>query len=152
MKKNNWLKENKKLLIILGVIILGVFLYFIYQNYKLNQILDISGLSIEVDPEVIDTLRVNDSVRVYVALVDAEIDYNAEKILIDQQINELYNNVIPFLDESEFKLIYTFSNYPHFSGEMTRKGFEKLKNNSYIKSIEIVSFVQNAQSTVQEGI
>jgi hypothetical protein len=135
MKTKNWIKKNKNLLIILGVI--GIILIFVlgynwYSNYvfeqKLNHILN---SNISIDSRIIDEIQVSNQVSVIVRLYENK-DYNNDYVR---------TNVLSTVSNSEFILELTYDSSPDFAGKISLDGLEKLANNPNVKRIEFDEIV-----------
>ncbi|VVB76332.1 Uncharacterised protein [Candidatus Tiddalikarchaeum anstoanum] len=127
MKFNKWIKENKNLLIVLGVIglvLVGIFGYNWYTMYRIEQMLDITNVSTNIGTNVIKTLREFGEANVIISVNLSSSD-------------ELNSLVISTLSEEEFRPRHISLYGTWFSGYLSVIGFEKLKNNPYILSIEI---------------
>ncbi len=63
---------------------------------------------------------------------------------IREEVNNSLSEVVPFLSEDEFKLKRASLSYASFSGNITKKGFDKLKKDSRVKVIRLVETTQTS--------
>lgn len=116
----------KKEIVILTFLVLFVALFSVVVS------------SAKIDNEVEETLELEEVVRVIVILKEDtklksfSTDSMKEKIKVKQEL------VLSTLNtETDLKLRHKYDNVNAFSGELTKKGLGKLKNNPYVESIFI---------------
>ncbi len=119
----------------------------------------VSDEGVEYDGEILSLLETQDEVFVNVDLsanitstslpkgTREERIYRLSKIR--EEVNESLLEVLPFLSEDEFKLKRASLSYASFSGNITKKGFDKLINDSKIWMIRLV---ETTQTSVGEDI
>lgn len=150
-KLSRWLKMNKILfLAVLGLLIvsgckfigvspvgIGVPKEEVKETFS-------EELKPYVDPEIYELLKTESKISVTIHLIDRIEEetniskYSSEKEKINIKIfyfNALIDSVISRLPEEDFILIDRLELSPVFSGLITEKGLDKLKEDDRIKSI-----------------
>ena len=126
---------------------------FVNINILSAEIL-INDAGISYDSKILDEFKTNSEVNVIVTLkanltkysssIKDSDEYNNWIIDIKKRVGEYQSKVIPFLSRDEFQIKYIYELSPSFSGNITRKGFDKLVSDSNIERIEIVEGIYSS--------